>query len=320
MKSVSVLTPSWNRLNGLKKLYQSLVEQSYSELNWVVADDGSTDGSLEYLQYLRGHRLINVRVIHSDRRVGKAALDNLLLQSVVTDVFVFCDSDDYFLFESIPKVMRMFENTPSTPIDVIFAPNISTDNKDQTFYKNTLEHEGSAFDLHQNLTGDATFFMRSSMAKLIRFPEVDFMIPEWIGYRNVFRDKNGVWYPDYVKQMDRSWTNSISNSKGIKYCRGMAYSHAEATTLAFQNETFKLTQQIKMIINFSRYVVNGELGFNFYYTRIKKFGVLKRFILVGAYILSYPLVIRDIYFGGLVYTHREFEANRSTASIVELYR
>ena len=43
--SISVLTTTFNRKKYLKKLIQSLEKQTYKNFTWLVADDGSTDGT-----------------------------------------------------------------------------------------------------------------------------------------------------------------------------------------------------------------------------------------------------------------------------------
>lgn len=47
---VSIITVNLNNLDGLKKTIQSVLEQTYSEIDWIVIDGGSTDGSRELIE------------------------------------------------------------------------------------------------------------------------------------------------------------------------------------------------------------------------------------------------------------------------------
>lgn len=47
---VSIITINYNDLAGLKKTMSSVLEQSYAEIEYVVIDGGSTDGSKEYIE------------------------------------------------------------------------------------------------------------------------------------------------------------------------------------------------------------------------------------------------------------------------------
>ena len=45
MCTVTVLTPTYNRIGLLPRLYQSLLEQENKDLCWLIVDDGSVDGT-----------------------------------------------------------------------------------------------------------------------------------------------------------------------------------------------------------------------------------------------------------------------------------
>lgn len=49
---VSVIIPSYNYLRYIDKCLESVFNQDYPNIEVIVVDDGSTDGSLEYLQSL----------------------------------------------------------------------------------------------------------------------------------------------------------------------------------------------------------------------------------------------------------------------------
>ena len=44
---ITVFTPAYNRAKYLPKVYESLCKQTYKDFEWVVVDDGSTDGTAE---------------------------------------------------------------------------------------------------------------------------------------------------------------------------------------------------------------------------------------------------------------------------------
>ena len=49
---ITVFTPAYNRKNLLTRLYESLCKQTYKDFEWVIVDDGSTDGTKELSQTL----------------------------------------------------------------------------------------------------------------------------------------------------------------------------------------------------------------------------------------------------------------------------
>ena len=46
-KLITVLTPTYNRANLLPNLYNSLIAQEENNFNWLIIDDGSTDGTID---------------------------------------------------------------------------------------------------------------------------------------------------------------------------------------------------------------------------------------------------------------------------------
>ena len=47
---VSIITVNFNNLEGLKRTYESVVSQTFTDYEWIVIDGGSTDGSREFIE------------------------------------------------------------------------------------------------------------------------------------------------------------------------------------------------------------------------------------------------------------------------------
>ena len=50
MVKISIITISYNNLEGLRRTVPSVLSQSYKDYEFIVVDGGSTDGSKEYLE------------------------------------------------------------------------------------------------------------------------------------------------------------------------------------------------------------------------------------------------------------------------------
>ena len=79
----SVITPAFNREQYLPKLVSSLQNQSKKNFEWIIANDGSSDNTIEYIQGIINDLDFPVKFISSDRRIGKSMIDNILLDNVI---------------------------------------------------------------------------------------------------------------------------------------------------------------------------------------------------------------------------------------------
>lgn len=52
---LSIITINYNNLEGLKRTYESVVEQTCQDFEWIIIDGGSTDGSKEFIEEHQEH-------------------------------------------------------------------------------------------------------------------------------------------------------------------------------------------------------------------------------------------------------------------------
>lgn len=111
---VSVIIPSFNEKEVLEECIESLGEQSYSNFEIIVIDDGSTDGTLEILENL-SKTLPNFKYAHQPHR-GAGSARNLGAKTAKGEILVFVDADMTFdknFLESLihPIVVRDSKGT-----------------------------------------------------------------------------------------------------------------------------------------------------------------------------------------------------------------
>lgn len=87
---VSVIIPVFNAMPFLKETLASVCEQSYTNIEIIAIDDGSTDGSLEYLISLKHKNLI----VKSNINKGACAARNFGLEHSTGAFIQYLDADD----------------------------------------------------------------------------------------------------------------------------------------------------------------------------------------------------------------------------------
>lgn len=90
---VSVITPIYNRRQFIDSMYACLASQTLPDIEFLIIDDCSTDGTFEKLSELlkKDHRFVLLR---AEQNSGPSACRNLALQQATGEYIGFFDSDD----------------------------------------------------------------------------------------------------------------------------------------------------------------------------------------------------------------------------------
>ncbi len=106
---LSIVTPSFNQLKYLRETARSVLDQTGRfDLEWIVVDGASTDGSVEYLRSLADPR---VRWI-SEKDAGQSDAINKALRLVTGEVVGWINSDDLYVPGALAAVAEAFASNP----------------------------------------------------------------------------------------------------------------------------------------------------------------------------------------------------------------
>lgn len=111
---VSIIIPCYNNKNVIQDAIDSALNQSYPHIEIIVVDDGSTDGSYEFVadNIRHGQKL---QVVRQDNQ-GPAAARNTGFNLSTGDFLVFLDADDILHTDYVDNCYRMYESNPNLNI------------------------------------------------------------------------------------------------------------------------------------------------------------------------------------------------------------
>lgn len=101
---ITVFTATYNRAYLLPRLYDSICAQTDRDFEWIVVDDGSTDGTAELIRTFAEEKKIAIRYYYQQNRGKHIALNKGLLHAK-GEYFLSIDSDD-FLSENCLEICR----------------------------------------------------------------------------------------------------------------------------------------------------------------------------------------------------------------------
>lgn len=149
---ISIVTPSYNQAQFLEQTILSVLNQNYPNLEYIIIDGGSNDGSVEIIK--KYEKYLSYWVSEKDK--GQSNAINKGFQKSTGEILAWLNSDDTYLPETFYKVVKGFEQNPET--DLIFGNIYFIDESDKRigelrfteFGFDTLIYEGG--NLHQTGT------------------------------------------------------------------------------------------------------------------------------------------------------------------------
>jgi len=127
MPFLSIITPSYQQAKFLEQTIKSVSDQSFDEIEYLVVDGGSDDGSVEIIKKYGKH--ITWWVTEKDEGQGDAI--NKGLARAKGDIIAWINSDDFYLPDAFQKVVNVFKQEPE--LGLLYGDVLAVDENSQVF-------------------------------------------------------------------------------------------------------------------------------------------------------------------------------------------
>lgn len=168
----TVFTPTYNRKKKLENLYQYLKNENYEDMEWLIIDDGSKDGTKEYIDSIIDKVSFQIRYIYQEN-AGKHNAFNRAIEEAKGLYFVCIDSDDCYVEGSFKKLGDIADTLSEDEAGICYLASDFAGNLIGTEFPKNLKN-ANLIDLQYKygVTGDKGILHKTSVLKKFRFPLV----------------------------------------------------------------------------------------------------------------------------------------------------
>ena len=211
---ISVIVPVYNTAEYLDECINSIVNQSYQELEIFLVDDGSTDGSSEILDKWQ-ERDSRILVIHKPNNTGVSDSRNIAILQAKGEYISFVDSDDWIDTDMYEQLVRQLEQTSA---DAVFSGYNRVQKKETISVLPTYE------------TGTVVSVEQALLECMPQRTEGRYNLYNWdklYRRKNIIQDGKPILFrKEYTYCEDVLWlTEVMMNCESIAFWKGAGYNY-----------------------------------------------------------------------------------------------
>ena len=205
---VSVMMPVYNGARLIKASVDSLINQTFTDWECIIVNDGSTDGTAEFLSTIQDPRF---RIVTLDKNKGRAYARETALELATGEFLAMLDAEDIYHPEKLERQVREMRDNPDVALAGCSICSFGT--KSDLLYRRPVKPGKYMFD--GAVPSHASSMLRMSRAKLFHYnmilnfaEDVDFLKRYLSGQKYLITDE--ILY--YYSEID-----SITKEKLISY-------------------------------------------------------------------------------------------------------
>jgi glycosyltransferase involved in cell wall biosynthesis len=301
-----VLTPTWNRAEYLRDVWAGLDSQTVRCFEWVVANDGSSDETIEVVKELARQSDFPVTLTSASLRIGKSRMDNEAVKLAKGEFILWCDSDDILQPQALAVLLNTWDAIPRDKRTEFAGVTALCAAKGIALGNDYPKDDHSDLDLNKllyRMKSDLVIFTRAELLKENPFKEVDFLISESSVWNKIGTLPTR-FIPTVLKRVRYGEKHCLSQSGKMRYNRGHA--HAIALTQPFAREHLSLMEHARRVINYGRYCIHGDIPV-FESLKLWRANTGATTVLIALMPISVLLSIKDRLQQKVEKTHQEFD-------------
>lgn len=182
-QKVSVMIITYNQQDFIAKTIDSVLSQDYENLEIVIADDASTDGTIKILKTYE-EKFSNIKLVLNPKNLGITGNSNAALLACTGDLIAVMGGDDLFLDGKISAQVKEFSKNSNLVLSYHPVEIFDSKTNKAIFLTNQRQREdtNSAIDIIRKLGagGPSSIMVRKSACPIHGFDPAIPTASDWI--------------------------------------------------------------------------------------------------------------------------------------------
>lgn len=267
MIKISIIVPVFNVEKYLDRCITNIINQSYSNIEIIIINDGSTDNSLDICNKYK--KIDNRIIVINQENQGLSAVRNKGIDIATGEYILFVDSDDILNVD----LLKNIESLLNKENDVICFQHSINDSMEYTY-----------LDIEDKLKLSGEDFLELLYEKNKMFCVV------WkYCYRKEFLDENKLKFHEGIIYEDEEWnTIMLCKAKSVIFRDFVGYNYfiREGSITTSNKNINSYLSKIKVAININKFIRENEIKNKRLLKKIKQ-KIYSFFVKNSIYILKY---------------------------------
>ena len=268
-------------------LYDSICNQIYKDLEWIIVDDGSSDSTKEYVDEFISEKKIAINYVYQSNQ-GKHVAINKGVSLAKGELFLILDSDDELPNFSLQVVAQKYEQIKSNKkIGGVAGRGMYKDGK-VVGNDNFSELTTNSLDVRfkYNVTGDLSEVFKTEVLRAFPFPEIpnEKFCPEALIWNRIAQTYDLFFFNKAVYKIEYMPDGLSSRIVKIRMTSPIA---SMLTYSELESYRIPIVQKIKANINFWRFSFNGN------YSLSKRLNMVSKFRSILGFPLGFAMYFKD---------------------------
>lgn len=268
----TIFTSCYNSESFITRLFHSLKAQSFTNFEWLIIDDCSTDATREILESIKQDAQFDVRIFYNDFNQMISSCCNFGVKNALGEFFLFLDHDDEIVPDALKRFNEIWQDIePSKKLKLAGMMSNCQDQYGSSVVSELPEPPiiTDFYNLYYNLgiKGEKFFCYLTSILRENNFSTIDRYVPELVMLLNISDQYDTYFFNEnlriyYMKQLNhQSLADKLDSDWKISFPKGMRHAKLEDLNRRSKKMLTKPILFFKTIVNFMRFSFHARIPF-----------------------------------------------------------